>query len=323
MLPFVSLLVSHYKTGAAEFPRRRPSVIPPRDVRFRSRSNFDQVVLVRPHVKFAHVGELAQTAARFDALDQIVTFLFGERINEVDRRLVDCENVGRGENPDVVGRRFRGARADAVAVDRHAAHDGKIRDVLAEMVRHGLAAFDHAFHEVRTARPVVVPFAVKFALPLSARGAADGDVLEAPAEAAHRVALEVCENDHGVVVEKVLADVHFFEPLAALDRKRHVSVFIHDVDGREGPAVRLQDFAVARRRLTGTRVENVAFHDRGGNFRLEGLHPFARNDVGTVRFARMELQGRAARDVAVDELVEFQKSRRAQVLREVDRNAWS
>ena len=138
MLPFVSLLVSHYKTGAAEFPRRRPSVIPPRDVRFRSRSNFDQVVLVRPHVKFAHVGELAQTAARFDALDQIVTFLFGERINEVDRRLVDCENVGRGENPDVVGRRFRGARADAVAVDRHAAHDGKIRDVLAEMVRHGL-----------------------------------------------------------------------------------------------------------------------------------------------------------------------------------------
>ena len=189
------------------------------------------------------------------------------------------------------------------------------------MIRHGLAAFDHAFHEVRSARPVVVSFAVQFALPLSARGAADGDVLEAPAEAAHRVALEVCENDHGVVVEKVLADVHFFEPLAALDRKRHVSVFIHDVDGREGPAVRLEDLAVTGRHLTGTRIEDVALHDRGGHFRLEGLHPFARNDVGTVRFACMELQGRAARDVAVDELVEFQKSRRAQVLREVDLGA--
>ena len=189
------------------------------------------------------------------------------------------------------------------------------------MVRHGLAALDHAFHEVRTARPVVVPFAVEFALALRTRGAADGDVLQAPAEAAHRVALEVRENDHGVVVEKVLADMDFLQPLAALDRQSHVAVFIHDVDGREGPAVRLQDFAVTRRRLTGTRVEDVAFHDRGGNFRLEGLHPFARNDVGTVRFARVKLERGAAGDVAVHELVELQKARGGEVLREVDLRA--
>ena len=284
-------------------------------------SDFNQVVLITSHVEFPHVGELTQTAARFDALDQVVAFLFGERIDQVDRRLVDRENVGRGENPDVVGRRFRGARAGAVAVDRHAAHDGEIGDVPAEMIRHGLAAFDHAFHEVRSARPVVVSFAVQFALAARTRGATDRDVFEASAEAAHRVALKVRQNDHRVVVEKVLADVDFLEPLAALDRQRNVALFVHDVDGREGPAVRLEDLAVTGRRLTGTRIEDVALHDRGGHFRLEGLHPFARNDVGTVRFARMELQGRAARDVAVDELVEFQKSRRAQVLREVDLGA--
>ena len=135
------------------------------------------------------------------------------------------------------------------------------------------------------------------------------------------MALEVGEDDHGVVVEKVLADVDFFEPLAALDRERHVSVLIHDVDGREGPAVRLQDFAVTRGRLAGARVKDVAFHDRGGNFRLEGLHPFARNDVGAVGFTRVKFQGGAAGDVAVYELVELQKTGGGEVLREVDLGA--
>ena len=113
----------------------------------------------------------------------------------------------------------------------------------------------------------------------------------------------------------------FLQPLAALDRQSHVAVFIHDVDGREGPTVRLQDFAVTGRRLTGTRIEDVALHDRGGNFRLEGLHPFARNDVGAVWFARVKLQGGTAGDVAVHELVELQKTRGGEVLREVDLGA--
>ena len=130
-----------------------------------------------------------------------------------------------------------------------------------------------------------------------------------------------CEEGVEEYEEEVLADVDFLEPLAALDRQRNVALFVHDVDGREGPAVRLEDLAVTGRRLTGTRIEDVALHDRGRHFRLEGLHPFARNDVGTVRFPRMELQSRTALDVAVDELVEFQKPRRAQVLREVDLGA--
>ena len=76
--------------------------------------------------------------------------------------------------------------------------------------------------------------------------------LPASAIAAHAVSFEVREHDHGIVVEEMLADHELLQVKAARDRQRGVALFIHDVDGRKGPAVRLQDFPVSGRRLAGT-----------------------------------------------------------------------
>ena len=80
------------------------------------------------------------------------------------------------------------------------------------MVDDSLARVRHVFHEVGAGRPLAVGLdVVDLFLPVFGRGAADRDVLEGASEAAHAVPLEVREDEHGVVVEEVLADHEFLE----------------------------------------------------------------------------------------------------------------
>ena len=55
-----------------------------------------------------------------------------------------------------------------------------------------------------------------------AGGAADGKLLEGPAASAHRVALEMGQDEHGVVIEDVLADGVGLKRLPAFDRPNDV-----------------------------------------------------------------------------------------------------
>ena len=112
----------------------------------RSSGDLDEVILVVPHAKLLHVSKLPQAIARFNALNEVVTLLLGARLNEIHRRLIDCENIGRGENAVIGNRGFRGVPARAVAVNRHAAHHVDEDDLLPEMVADGLRGLRHVFH---------------------------------------------------------------------------------------------------------------------------------------------------------------------------------
>ena len=58
----------------------------------RSSGDLDEVILVVPHAKLLHVSKLPQAMARFNALNEVVTLILGARLNEIHRRLIDCEN---------------------------------------------------------------------------------------------------------------------------------------------------------------------------------------------------------------------------------------
>ena len=66
------------------------------------------------------------------------------------------------------------------------------------------------------------------------RGDAYRHVLDRAAEAAHRMTLEVREDDSEVVVGIVRADDVIGEVFAALDRKSDFALGIHDVDRGDG-----------------------------------------------------------------------------------------
>ena len=172
------------------------------------------------------------------------------------------------------------------------------------MIDDPLAHVGHVFHEARAARPAAVGLnVVDLLLAVFGRGAADCDVLERSAEAAHAVAFEVGENEHGVVVEEVLADHDFLEMQTALDRQRRIPEFVHDVDLREGPAVFFEHLAVTRRRLTRALVENVALDDGAlRNRALQRLDPGGRQNVRTLGLARVEFERDLAGEFALYEI---------------------
>ena len=144
----------------------------------------------------------------------------------------------------------------------------------------------------------------------AAVGAADADVLVGTAETALGVALEVGEGDHGIIVEQVVAHGHGLEPLATLHGDRHHALFVHDVDGAEGPAVDFQGLTVLLGRVAVALVVGVGLDDVGiGEVLLhQGFDPFARNDVGAVLFTGVELDAHAAGNLAIDFLVGLDKT---------------
>ena len=128
-------------------------------------------------------------------------------------------------------------------------------------------------------------------LALSA-GDADRAVLDRAAEAAHRVALEVRERDHGVVARQVGAHEVLDEVRAALDGQAHRAVGVHNVhvsDGSKaviggGPEVTLRGSARPS-------VGGVALHDSGAEAAHEIADEVEREEVVPARLAGRELHG--------------------------------
>ena len=143
------------------------------------------------------------------------------------------------------------------------------------------------------------------------------------AEAAHHMALEMREHEEGIVVEHGLADVHLLKPLAALDRQRGHALGVGDVDGAEGPAVDLQRLAVLLGRVAAALVIGVGLDDRGlGQAgRQQLLDPGARNDVGALGLAGVQLHGHLPAEDRADLVVDFLQSLLGQIARKEDDRA--
>ena len=74
----------------------------------------------------------------------------------------------------------------------------------------------------------------------------------------------------------------------------------------EVPPVHLQGFKVVFGRVPVALIERVRFDDRRiRNPRLEGLHHLARENIGAMAFARMELDCDPAGNVFVDKVVKL------------------
>lgn len=149
-------------------------------------------------------------------------------------------DVGRCQNSHIRCDNWHGIRAFAVAGNRHIAHNVDVHDVVPKEVDGRLGGFGHAFHQLFFGdRPQVVGtrYSVDFAFSNAAIGAANAQVFVRSAEAAHGVALEVGECEHGVVVKHVSAHMHFVKPFAAGDGQGGNAFLVHNVYRVERPAV--------------------------------------------------------------------------------------
>ena len=150
--------------------------------------------------------------------------------------------------------------------------------------------------------------------------APDPDILIRAPKAPHHVSLEVRQRQHRVVIQKVLPDRHFFEPLAPLHGQSRRSLRVHDIHRTEGPAVHLQRLAVLLRREAIPVVVRVRLDDRRlGQLRPhQRLDPVARNDIGPVLLPRMELDSDLPDQLRAHALVDLLEPFRRQIAREID-----
>ena len=118
--------------------------------------------------------------------------------------------------------------------------------------------------------------------------------------------LKVREDQHRIVIDDMAAHRNFLEVLAAFNWQIHRSLSVHDVNRAEGPAVDFKGLEVILGGVAVAVIEGVRFDNRAlRDACLQGLHHFARQDVGTVTLAGMELNGDLARQIVLDQVVEF------------------
>ena len=146
------------------------------------------------------------------------------------------------------------------------------------------------------------------ALADAARGEADRDILHRAAEAAHRVTLEMGENDEGVVIHDMAAHRHMVEMEAVTDREVNAAFLVKNVDRAEIPAIHLQRFTVTFRRVAvtfvkGVRLNDVAVRDAA----LEVTHEVTRKNIGTVLFTGVQLDRGAAVDAFIHAAIELKE----------------
>lgn len=102
--------------------------------------------------------------------------------------------------------------------------------------------------------------------------AANGDILHRASETTHSMTLKVSQNQHGVIVDNVLAHSNFFQVEAAVNGQVDKAVLVHDVDRAERPAVNLDGLSVAFRCVAVAFVKCICFDDVAvRNRRLKGL----------------------------------------------------
>ena len=154
-----------------------------------------------------------------DAIEKVGGVICGSHllvVDDVDAGLVEGHGVGAGQDAVVFELHGLGM-VDAVAVDAHVVHHADVDDAFltTEVVGHRLCGCCHALEEAVLVVDVSSPefhhvellhaaCRVDVGLAVLA-GAADAEVLQRSAVAAHGVTLEVVEGNHEVVVLHVAA----------------------------------------------------------------------------------------------------------------------
>ena len=96
-----------------------------------------------------------QAAAAFDTFDQVMLLSGRTAVDQIDRSLIDGENICGSENTDIGDRGFRGRRARAVAVNRHAAQHIDKDNLLSKVITDGFGGFCHRLHQHFLAGPLI------------------------------------------------------------------------------------------------------------------------------------------------------------------------
>ena len=113
---------------------------------------------------------------------------------------------------------------------------------------------------------------------------------------------------------------HLGKPLAAVYRQHYDAVLIQNVHRAEGPAVDGNGLAVLWRSIAVALIIRIGLHNRRAAeaFIDELFYPRAGDNVGTVLFARVQLDTHLARQVCPDLVKDAKQSLRGQVGCEID-----
>ena len=239
-------------------------------------------------------------------------------VDKVDARLIDGDGVKGGEDADVRHAGIFGGRA-AVAVDGEVLHDIYKGNLAVKVTHHRRGGVCHCLAKTQLLG-VLIPrlhVAVSRAAGVNAGlaragRAADGELLERAAVAAHRMSLEVGEYQHGVVVDDVFADEIFVQHFTVFDLPRKIRAFgVHQVNVEQlAPAVVLQKFPVLRRLVTHAvavevAVGGVALDDGAVYGFHHGTPEFGAKKILIALFAGMHLNGDLAGQRNAQLVIEF------------------
>ena len=150
--------------------------------------------------------------------------------------------------------------------------------------------------------------------------AADGQLLQRTAVAAHGVTLKVDKNQHTVVVFNVLAQVVDLQHLAVLDRPLHVGAFgVHDVHVKKvAPAVLFHQLDVLGGFVASTAVSGVAL-DHGAMHGVDDrLHELRVQVVLVTVLAAVDLDGDFAGQFHAQLLIHFHDRLRRELVGKVN-----
>ena len=254
--------------------------------------------------------------AGVDALQQMIPAGVIGRLHQVDARLIQSYGIQAGQNADVLHAGIFG-NGTAVAVHAHVAHNADVGHVAAEVLDHAAGGVCHAFQESILGSYVIPQHILIRGLSggvdvglAGGGGTADGQLLQRAAEAAHGMALEVGEHQHGVVVVQVFANQILFDLLAVGDFQLQIGAFgIHDIHIKiMAPAMVLHEFDVLVGGVPLAAVGGVAFHDGTVDRVNHGLHEFGPQKVLVALLAGVDLdcdlagQGLAQRLIQPDHI---------------------
>ena len=139
-------------------------------------------------------------------------------------------------------------------------------------------------------------------------GAADGQLLQGAAVAAHGVALEVGQHQHGVIMQDVFAHVVLLQDLAIGDGPHHVGALgVHQVHVEVlGPAMLLQQLPVGLRMIPDTAgritIGGIALHDGAVDLLYHGTPEFRTQEILVALLPGVDLHGHLAGPVSYTHL---------------------
>ena len=151
-------------------------------------------------------------------------------------------------------------------------------------------------------------------------GHADGQLLQGSAVAAHGVALEVGENQHGIIIGQVLAHVILVNHLAVWNVQLQVGPLgVQQVDGEFlAPAVISKQLAVPFSGVSGAVISCVAFNHGAAHVIDDGLPEAGAQEILISLFAGVNLDRHPAGKLLSHQLEKLQNLFRSDFVGEID-----